>query len=267
MTDRSLFRRVVRFVRSETFRSHPLNSVARRLAWHARWRLRRAPPRLRMPLGYTLELAHTNATSPIYFNRTFSDPPQAQFFIDAIEPGMTAIDCGAHIGEYSLLFSVLVGPAGRVHAFEPDPRVAPFLRRNVALNRADNVVVNEMAIANVDGTLAFTLDPEPSRSALSNDGDAKASIKVPVTSLDAYVATHSLAGVDAIKVDVEGVALAFLSGAERVFRELRPTFVSVECEGAHEGGSVATALAELGYEVAVSSRHVYPHVTGRLIQR
>ena len=264
MAARSFTRRASRFVRSETFRKHPLSSVARRFAWHARWRIQRKPPLLRMPLGYELELAHTNATSPIYFNRTFSDPPQAQFFMDAVKPGMTAIDCGAHVGEYSLLFSRLVGPTGHVHAFEPDPRIAAVLRRNVALNHADNVVVNEVAIADVEGTLSFTLDPEPSRSALSADGDVEHAIEVPVTSLDAYIAAQSLARVDAIKVDVEGAALAFLSGAERVFRDLRPSAVSVECEADDEGERVAAVLAGLGYEVAVSTRHIYPHVTGRL---
>src|SRR5690348_3921247 len=39
-----------------------------------------------------------------------------------VQPGMTAYNLGAHIGFFALALSRLVGPSGKVLAFEPDPR-------------------------------------------------------------------------------------------------------------------------------------------------
>ncbi len=42
--------------------------------------------------------------------------------IELVRPGMVCWDVGAHVGFYTLLFAELVGPLGRVFAFEPLPR-------------------------------------------------------------------------------------------------------------------------------------------------
>lgn len=45
-----------------------------------------------------------------------------RLFEQLIRPGDTVFDIGAHVGFYTLLASILTGPAGRVFAFEPLPR-------------------------------------------------------------------------------------------------------------------------------------------------
>ena len=42
-------------------------------------------------------------------------------FVRMVARGSTVFDVGAHVGFYTLLASVVVGPAGRVFAFEPVP--------------------------------------------------------------------------------------------------------------------------------------------------
>ena len=41
-----------------------------------------------------------------------------RFVMGWLRRGMTAVDAGAHVGQYTLLASSAVGPAGRVIAFE-----------------------------------------------------------------------------------------------------------------------------------------------------
>jgi FkbM family methyltransferase len=48
--------------------------------------------------------------------------------------GEAAFDVGASYGYYSLVFADLVGPEGRVRAFEPNPQVHALLARSLALN-------------------------------------------------------------------------------------------------------------------------------------
>jgi hypothetical protein len=49
-----------------------------------------------------------------------------------LHPGQVAFDVGAHIGWITLWLAQLVGPQGRVLAFEPGSNNLGYLRRNVA---------------------------------------------------------------------------------------------------------------------------------------
>jgi hypothetical protein len=57
-----------------------------------------------------------------------------------LNEGMTVIDIGANIGYHTRLFSRLVGPTGRVYAFEPDPECFEILAHNVAGTKYQNVI-------------------------------------------------------------------------------------------------------------------------------
>ena len=51
----------------------------------------------------------------------------------------TCVDIGANIGMHSLLMSSLVGPKGKVIAFEPEKVSSEELRANVKLNNFRNI--------------------------------------------------------------------------------------------------------------------------------
>ena len=45
-------------------------------------------------------------------------------FAALLTPGMTVMDVGANVGQFTLVAARRVGPSGRVHAFEPTPHLA-----------------------------------------------------------------------------------------------------------------------------------------------
>ncbi len=47
-----------------------------------------------------------------------------------VNKGDVVFDIGAHLGFYTLLLSNLVGPQGKVFAFEPNPELLPSLERS-----------------------------------------------------------------------------------------------------------------------------------------
>ena len=55
-------------------------------------------------------------------------------FTRLIRPGDTVLDLGAHLGVYTLLGAAATGPAGQVHAFEPNTRFAQLLGKSLAVN-------------------------------------------------------------------------------------------------------------------------------------
>ena len=171
-------------------------------------------------------------------------------FAAAVRPGYVVYDVGANVGFYSLLASRLVGPRGRVMAFEPAPANLRYLRRHVALNHSANVEVVDAAVSDRERFMRFDEGPNRYEGRLAAHGG----IEVRCVSLDEFASTH--AHPDVIKIDVEGGELDVLRGAagllasrrvtillathsEQLRRECRQLldesgYSSTEIDGAHE---------------------------------
>ena len=262
----SLLRRAWGLFRSKQFRHHPINTISRRLAWRLHWRFRPSRPFIvSAGNGFKIRLANSSASSGIYFNGGFSDRTIADLFIHFLKLNMVAIDCGAHIGEYTLLFSSLVGAKGEVHAFEPDPRLYPVLEENVERDHMENVVLNKVGLSENEGAEAFYLALDPTASSLlpNSDREDDNQVIVPTMSLDTYIKRLTLRRVDAIKIDVEGVELRVLRGAEALLREQRPGLIFVECDNQNDIVEVEHLLRATGYSVEKRSKN--PHGSVHLV--
>jgi FkbM family methyltransferase len=183
-----------------------------------------------------------------------------------VRPGAVCLDVGAAYGLYTWLLADLAGPTGHVHAFEPQPGLAAFLRTSGRALGAGNVTVHQLGIDETPGLgwLARPsrgLLPVPGRAFLGRDAGSLGSnrefcrhraIVTPLTTLDAFVAGHSLARLDFIKADIEGAEGRMLSGATHTLRTLRPILL-LELENRHltrfdtDIGAIRNRLSELGY--------------------
>ncbi|HUG18424.1 MAG TPA: FkbM family methyltransferase, partial [Planctomycetaceae bacterium] len=67
--------------------------------------------------------------------------------------GSIAVDVGAHKGAYLYWMRKIVGPEGRVFAFEPQPQLAEILRKIVAYKRWSNVVIENLGVSSQSGTM------------------------------------------------------------------------------------------------------------------
>ena len=115
-----------------------------------------------------------------------------------VQPGMTVLDIGANLGYFTMLLADLVGPSGRVLAFEPNPEMAGRLRRSIGLNGfAPTTTLHEVALGASDGMMLLEVDddmpggahlvamPEPQREvpmALATKAEAKVAM-APVLAL------------------------------------------------------------------------------------
>src|SRR5437868_835956 len=59
---------------------------------------------------------------------------EVELFQHVVQPSTTAVEVGANIGVHTIVLARLVGPQGRVVAFEPQRIVFQMLCANVALN-------------------------------------------------------------------------------------------------------------------------------------
>lgn len=174
-----------------------------------------------------------------------------------LAPGRVFYDIGANIGWYSLLAARVVGPEGRVVAFEPSLENASLAARNAAVNRFANVTVVCAALTDEDGWMTF-LDKGTLQGRLDKDDSAsqaefrarrdqriRGRIPVPVARLDTWLAQTGEQPPDVVKLDVEGAELGVLRGMRATIEASSPTLV-IELHRTNE--VVADYLDAVGYE-------------------
>jgi hypothetical protein len=81
------------------------------------------------------------------------------FCINEVKPGQTVLDIGASIGFFTLLLAKLVGPSGRVFAFEPDIVSFALLKANVLVNGYRNVTLVNKAVTATTGVQKLYVCP------------------------------------------------------------------------------------------------------------
>lgn len=142
-----------------------------------------------------------------------------QIFASLIKPGGVVFDVGANVGFYTLLASELVGPNGRVYAFEPLPDNLKYLQRHLEINHITNAAVIPAAVSESCGTGSFEEGPSRPASRLSKRGR----LRVDVVALDALVSRGELPAPDFMKMDIEGGEALALSGARTILEMNHPT--------------------------------------------
>ncbi len=142
-----------------------------------------------------------------------------RLFARTIRPGQVVYDIGANVGFYTLLASVLVGPTGKVLAFEPLPRNVDYLRAHLKLNHCHNTTLVTAAVSDVMGTARFDGSGDNSMAHLASDG----ALTVETVTLDHVVLTQGEPPPQVLKIDVEGAEVAVLQGGRRTIETYRPT--------------------------------------------
>jgi FkbM family methyltransferase len=149
-------------------------------------------------------------------------------FKKVIRPGDVVLDIGANFGLHTLLGAQIIGPAGRVFAFEPAAANLHLLRRNVRLNGfQDRVSIIPSAVSDsTQAQLPFSI-PSAGLSVtafLATEGNGSTTHMVPNVRLDDY--RDLLRPARFIKIDVEGAELGVLKGAEGLVSSDRPVILA-----------------------------------------
>ncbi len=185
--------------------------------------------------------------------------PEEQESIDAYfkywtpRPGDLVYDIGAHCGMSTYRLSTLVGPTGRVIAFEPDPATFPFLIRNIEYHKLSNVVPIQAAVLDRGGKLPFSSEgalgsgfPE-----YTSRGTADKTVMVEGVTLTEAFQKYGVPSF--CKLDIEGAETAALEAASEAIKKERIHFA---LDTNHPNGQLATtheAVEEVfrrcGYQV------------------
>lgn len=174
-----------------------------------------------------------------------TEGPLLAWFAQHARPGETWIDAGAHYGYTAFALARLVGPAGRVFAFEPVAATAGCVDRARILNGLPQVAVVPVGLGAPQSfemrRLALRRGMADATTRLES---ARASVNIPVTRFDWVwpLVNNGDDAIHGIKIDVQGMEIETLDGMREALRRWRPRLV-VEL---HEGVSRERLLAVLG---------------------
>lgn len=160
-----------------------------------------------------------------------------------LRPGDMVLDVGANVGFLSVIAARLVGPGGRVVAFEPVPANARQVRRNARLNGFTNIDIVTSAVGDHTGRARLVLARFAGGGALREAGappDACGEIDVAITTLDGWLAAQGNPAPALVKIDVEGAEPAVLRGLAATLARVTPALL-VEVDDATPVGADAKA--------------------------
>jgi FkbM family methyltransferase len=163
-------------------------------------------------------------------------------------------DIGANFGLYSLLFSNLLGPQGRVFAFEPGDAARALMIDNLQRNKVRNVLVEDLACSNTAGTAEFYISKDHHHTASLRVERAQRpntelqTVRVRTTTLDDHWEKAAVPGerVVLVKIDIEGAADSVLPHCQSVARSQRPFFL-IESHSLIEDTAIGAMMQTFGY--------------------
>lgn len=235
-----------------------------------------------MELDVSINLMRKLFYFPKIYGRFYGDTPFRRFLEATLKPGSRFLDIGSNVGFFALMAARLVGPTGRVYAFEPEPDIHEALTRSARVNGYDHLEVFPFALSDREDELAFYRARDGTASSLVPEAPGKErryerTLKARVTTLDRLVAEGKLdvSNLTAVKVDVEGEEVRTVTGMREslaaggyppIWCEVRGPKGSTRAPNTYEG--VRDALAPLGYKPFVwSEGGVQPVADGQIVER
>jgi len=171
-----------------------------------------------------LDRADVSVSLPIHHGGQW-EPHLTRFYQGHLKPGMTFIDVGANIGFFTILASRLVGPEGRVIAFEPNSENCRLILLSLERNGINNVELYPLGLSDRRGFSYFSTYLGSNGGFLPSGNETLLSggcLVIPTVRLDDWIDRP----VDMIKIDTEGAEGLVVAGARRMLERHRPIVTS-----------------------------------------
>lgn len=180
-----------------------------------------------------------------YYEKEFTEAVH-----ELVKPGFVALDVGANMGYYTVMMASLVGPAGKVIAFEPIKEPVYYLKESLQLNDFNNTQLFDTCLGDTSGEISF--DRTSCRLNVSNK-KVQLEMVVSIRPFDEMASEIGVSKVDLAKIDVEGAEFNVLRGMKNTLQKHGPhLLIEIHPAMIQEFGASAeemlSFLSEMGYK-------------------
>ena len=173
-----------------------------------------------------------------------------------LAPGDVAVDIGAHIGYYTLLYARRVGSRGHVYAFEPSRENFLLLRKNITLNHYEKrVTALQKAVSAATGTgRLYTSTVNAGDHHMYPSSENRVFEYVQTLRLDNFFAGQPVS-ISLLKMDIQGSEGGAITGMQGLMRQGRIKKILMEFwpigmkEYGMEAAEVLELIQSLGYRL------------------
>ena len=180
----------------------------------------------RLPSGWQAEIRRLRYARQIRRGSFATDEPEYARLAEWVRPGDWVLDVGANVGHYAKRLSELVGPKGRVVAFEPTPATFAMLAANSQLFAHPNVSLVNAAASDKSDLVGMSIPKFGSGLPNYYEAQISPADSAPVAAL--ALAIDSLAfphRISFVKIDAEDHEAHVLAGMQSLLAKHRPVLV------------------------------------------
>jgi FkbM family methyltransferase len=151
-----------------------------------------------------------------YWCGVFYEEELEAYLVRHVRPGDTVLDVGMNVGHVTLPAASLVGPKGKVIAFEPNLDLVRRVSESARRQRLEQVSIQPFGLGAVDGSFELRMEPAHAGGATFRNTAAGDAYSVTMTCAvkvgDQVLDGTELPGRVFLKMDVEGFELQALQG-------------------------------------------------------
>jgi FkbM family methyltransferase len=173
-----------------------------------------------------------------------TEGPLLEWFQRNVRGGETWLDVGAHYGYTAIALAELVGPTGRVFAFEPSLSTAGELNKTRSLNGLEQITVLPFGLG-APGPIRIVSAAIERGMANHRLGGAKTD-DICIVGFDELWRSIGQGSIQGVKIDVQGMEFEALSGMTEMLRRDSPRLV-LELHAGVDRAVVLGLLEKLGY--------------------
>lgn len=206
-------------------------------------------------LGFKMHLDPNECVdSHLWFTPRSYDCQELDFLMHRFPDRGVFLDAGSNIGYWSLRFAQRF-PNCRIYAIEANPATFDILSQNINVNGYNNIQAINVGISDEEGKLPLFCNNTGNRGGDSfslTASDRKVSVTVPVKPLSMILQHAQIAGIDILKLDIEGFESRVLKKFfDESDRNLWPKYLCTEFSHAPE---VIELITSKGYERVLTAR-------------
>jgi FkbM family methyltransferase len=178
----------------------------------------------------------------------------------SLQAGDVVVDCGAYIGDFTTRASKIVGPEGKVLAFEANSKTYSICARNIRNNRLTNVKLYNVALGDRTRTGYLKVDKINLGATRVVDEDSSTSDQtIHVRTLSEFLPALGGRPIKLLKMNVEGYATRILAGAPELLEGRLFENLAAELHHGEEG--LQALLEKHGYRCIVEGPWLYASTT------